>query len=335
MKIIKRCTGFVSIVLKVLAFIAVIASAFWCKIALYYITVDSETLRFVLPWLFILFWPVAFLFVPKTRYVLLTYSIVAVTIFVVWASNPASNDREWISEYARLAHAEYNGDQLKVSNIRDFDYHGARDDFTVRYQDITYDLNDLEGVDLIMSYWDSHVLIAHTMLIFRFEHARNLVISIETRRAQGQAWAILPGFFNQYELIYVLGTEEDLIKRRITISDEDVFLYPTTLSKQETRALLGNEMKRVNGLHDHPEFYNTLDKNCTTSMFATSLRPDLFHWYNPEVLLNGFADRLVRKLGGIKGDGTYWDFKFNHYISPIGKEERAGVDFSTLIRSGQ
>jgi hypothetical protein len=88
-----------------------------------------------------------------------------------------------------------------LSQHRDFDYR-SESDFTRRYEDRTYDLSKLRGLDLFMSYWDS-AAIAHTIMSWQFDGAAPLAISIETRKTKGQTYSAVDGFFKQYEVIYV------------------------------------------------------------------------------------------------------------------------------------
>ena len=329
----ERSTNFLLACIKTLLFVAVVVSAVWSKTALYFLMNDFETLRTVLPMGFVALWILAFVLLSKTHYVIGAYFLSVLAIVIAFVSMQPSNNKEWLEEYARMPRAEYHGHELIIQDIRDFEYHGSHDNYTPRYKTITYDINDLQGVDFILSHWDDQIMIAHSMLVFRFKNTENLVVSVETRREEDEPWDIPRGFFQQYELIYVLGTEEDLIGRRINISNQDVFLYPTTLNKKQVREVLDNTMREINTLYEQPKFYNTLTKNCTSTLFDVSRRPELFDWFNPQILLNGASDRLLRKLGVLRGEGTYWEFKYNHYISQKGKEASSGNNFSELIRS--
>lgn len=334
MQIINRATSFAFTLIKVIIFIAVVASAFWCKTVIYFFAKDLNAFQSILSWAFVFVWLGVFVLYPKILHSLVAYFVSVFVIFAIWASIPASNDRDWLAEYALAPISEYDGDDtVTISNIRDFEYHGTRDDFTPRYQTNTYNLDDLEGVDLILSHWSDNVMIAHTMLVFRFKDAENLVLSAETRREKGEAWGILPGFFNQYELIYLLGTEEDLIKRRILISDEDIFLYSSVLDHEKAVEFFKDTLRSIDELEKNPIFYNTLTHNCTSSLFNLVPNPKAYEWLNPELLLNGVSDKYLRRTGFLKGKGSYWEFKLSHYISHRIKDSpNKDGDFSELMR---
>ena len=83
-----------------------------------------------------------------------------------------------------LPYATIDGDRVTVRNIRNFDYR-TETDFTPAYYDRTFDLRQLDRVDLVAVYWMGPA-IAHLFLTFGFgdEH---LAISIEARKDAHEA----------------------------------------------------------------------------------------------------------------------------------------------------
>lgn len=323
----------VLILAKVLLCFAVAVSALWCSNVLYYLLPGIPWLQMVAPAAFISLWVLLFLFVPKRRFVLAGYVVSVLLVCSAWMNMRASNDHNWLPEYSRIARMEkIDDDRILLHDLRDFSYHGTRENFTENYQTVTYDLRDIEGMDFALSYWDDNTLIAHTMLVFRFRHGPNVVVSAETRREAGEPWDVVRGFFNQYELIYVVGTEPDLLGRRIQISNEDVFLYPSVLDQAASREVFMNVMGQINDLQETPRFYNTLTQNCTSSLVQVARHKENFHWSDLSLLLNGASDKLLISRGAIEKNGTYWESKFAHYISPKGKHASRG-EFSKAIRS--
>ena len=61
-----------------------------------------------------------------------------------------------------------------------------------------------------MSYW-SEGPVAHTSVSFIFDNAPPLCISIETRPEVGEGFDPIGSLFKQFELIYVVGEEHDLV----------------------------------------------------------------------------------------------------------------------------
>ena len=116
-----------------------------------------------------------------------------------------------------------------------------------------------------MSYWGSPA-IAHTIMSWQFENAPPLAISIETRKRKGQEYSALKGFFKQYEIIYVVADERDVVGLRTNHRGEQVYLYRLKSTPALARALLLDYVDSINGLVEHPQFYNALADNCTTSI---------------------------------------------------------------------
>ena len=130
---------------------------------------------------------------------LAAWGLAFVALLIWWSTIRPSNEGDWQPDVARLAQVEVRGEQLIVHNVRNFDYR-TQSDFTPRYEDRTYDLSTLRGVDGFISYWGSPA-IAHTIMSWQFDNAPPLAISIETRKRKGQEYSAIKGFFKQYEII--------------------------------------------------------------------------------------------------------------------------------------
>ena len=102
-----------------------------------------------------------------------------------------------------------NGDLVTIHNIRNFDYR-TETDFMPRYYDKTFDLRQLDSVDVIASYWMGDA-IAHIFLSFGFADKDFLAISIETRRRASRELLHRCRFFQAVRVV--------LCRRRRTGSD--------------------------------------------------------------------------------------------------------------------
>ena len=60
---------------------------------------------------------------------------------------------------------------------------------------------------------------------FGFEGEEYVAISIETRKEKNEEYSTIKGFFKQYELIYIVGDERDLVRLRTNYRGEEVYLY--------------------------------------------------------------------------------------------------------------
>src|SRR6185369_9366641 len=119
------------------------------------------------------------------RRVALLVAAVAV-LFVWWSTIRPSNDRTWQADVARPPYGDVDGDRLTIHNLRNFDYR-SETDFTERWETRTYDLSQLDHVELFMSYWASPK-IAHTIMSWAFRDGQHLAVSIETRKETGESY---------------------------------------------------------------------------------------------------------------------------------------------------
>ena len=127
-----------------------------------------------------------------------------------WLTIQPRLDRDWKPEVAVLENAVIDGEHVTIHNVRNFDYR-AETDFTPRYDTRAYDLSQLRGLDLFVTYWGSP-LIAHPILSFDFGDQGHICFSIETRTERGESYSAVRGFYRQFELIYVAADERDVIR---------------------------------------------------------------------------------------------------------------------------
>ena len=145
-------------------------------------------------------------------------------LVIAWyASIQPSHDREWRPEVAVMPRAMIDGDRVRITGVRHFDFR-TRDDFTIRHEEREVLLSHLTSVDFYISYW-AEGPVGHTFLSFNFDNADPVCISIETRPEVGEGFAPVASMFKQFELIYVVGDERDLVRLRTNFRDEEVFLY--------------------------------------------------------------------------------------------------------------
>src|SRR4029077_3634295 len=98
---------------------------------------------------------------------------------------------------------------------------------------------------------------------FIFDNAPPLAISIETRPEVGEGFDPIASMFKQFELIYVMGEERDIVGVRANHRNETVYLYRLNASADDARALLMVYLERINELAERPEFYHLLTNSCT------------------------------------------------------------------------
>ena len=243
-----------------------------------------------------------------------------------------SNFRNWVPNQAVLPRAELKGHLLTVYNIRNTKYLSA-DEYIVRHYDKTFDLDKLESLDFIVIPFKEAPSLAHTMLSFGFGGDDYLVVSVEVRLEEGESYSPVKGAMRQYEIMYVLADERDVILLRTKYRKDDVYLYRTKATPALARALLLDIMARVNQLAVQPEFYDTFTNNCTTNLvthinriYPGRIPPNL------GVLLPGYSDRLAYDLGLLDTNRTFEQTKRRARITRLANRYADAPDFSRRIR---
>jgi hypothetical protein len=243
-----------------------------------------------------------------------------------------SNHRVWRQDLAVLSHAEWEGDRIKIYNVREFIYQ-SDDDYVVKYSDRTYDLQQLESVDFIVVPFKNTPSLAHTMLSFGFTDGEHLGVSVEARLEGGEQYSPVKGAFRQFEVMYVVADERDLIARRTRHRGNDVYLYKTVATPQQARKLFLEVMGRANKLAVEPEFYDTFTNNCTTNIVRhiNQLRPGRIP-LDLRVLLPGFSDRLAYDLGLLKTEGSFEETRRRARVNERANRHLESTNFSASIR---
>jgi hypothetical protein len=256
----------------------------------------------------------------------------AAAVIALWSCIPPSNDRDWQPDVSRLASAEVAGTRVTVRNVRNCEYRSGTD-FDVRYEDRTYDLDRVRTLDLYIVYWSSPA-ICHTMLSFGFDDGQYLCLSVETRKEKGEEYSAIKGFFRQYELIYVLADERDLVRLRTNFRGEQVYLYRLRTDPAEVRAVFVDTLARINELRERPEWYNALTHNCTSNLrdrTAPYARKKIWSW---KFILNGYMDELVYDRGAIDQSLPFAELKRRSLVNEKARAAGADERFSARIREG-
>jgi hypothetical protein len=253
-----------------------------------------------------------------------------VLVLAWWLSLKPSNQRDWQPDVAVLPYAAVAGNQVTIHNIRNCDYR-AETDFDTRYYDKTFNLADLRTVDLFLITWGSP-LIAHTMVSFGFLGGDYICLSIETRKEKGEAYSAVRGFFRQYELIYIVADERDLVRVRTNYRQgEEVCLYRVRMTPEQGRTLFLDYLDRANALRNHAEWYNAITDNCTTAIRAQRAAADRQPW-DWRMLASGHLDQLLYERGLIATNLPFAELKKQSLINARARAADQDPSFSQRIR---
>ena len=161
-------------------------------------------------------------------------------------------------------------------------------------------------------------------------------MSVETRKEQTEDYSTLKGFFKQYELMYVVADERDLIRLRTTHRQppEDVYLYRLHLPQAQLRRLFLEYVRRINALAAQPQFYNTLTTNCTTNILLHARASGGVARYNWKILLSGYTPQYAYELGRLNTRLPFAELRRRSHITARAQAAHDAPDFSQRIRAG-
>jgi hypothetical protein len=322
----------------VLLGLLMLGAAGWGALALLYWDHANETLRYALLAAYgitSLACLVGFL-LPRWRWRSVAgFALIFTALLISWLGLEPSNDRDWQPENAMLAYATVAGDRVTLHNIRNFDYR-SETDFTPSYYDRSFDLRQLDAVDLFAVYWMGPA-IAHTFLSFGFADGSHVAISIEARKERGEGYSSVQGFFRQYELYYVVGDERDLVRLRTNYRrdpPEQVYLYSLRGTRADGQRLFLEYLREINALKSRPEWYNTLTTNCTSNIWLHSRVNPGHVPYSWKILLSGYLPEYLYERGTIDNRVPFDTLQARAQINSVAKAADQSADFSRRIRAG-
>lgn len=302
----------------------------WAALAIYYSNLPWPELRLGLAIAFSVF-AIWGLWLSGRRQMRAAVAVLFLGVVVWWLSIAPSHHRNWRPEVAVMPRAFIDGDRVRLTGVRDFDYR-TRNDFTVRYEEREVQLSHLVGLDFYVSYFMEGP-VGHTFLSFMFDNAPPLTISIETRPEVGEGFAPIASMFKQFELIYVVGSERDLVGVRTNHRQEPTYLYRLNTSAEDARRLLLVYLTRINELADQPEFYHLLSNSCTINIvrYANAAgragRLDIRH------VFNGLFDSYLYRSGRVDTTLPFDELRRRSLINEAAQAADGAPDFSQRIRA--
>jgi hypothetical protein len=232
---------------------------------------------------------------------------------------------------AQLAWADINGDELTLHNVRNCDYY-TDTDYIARWEMRALRISKITGIDLVIDYWGSPWM-AHPIVSFQFADAPPVCFSIETRKKVGQTYSAIGGLYRQFELIYIVADERDVIRVRTNYRKrEEVYLYRTTISPAQARQRFLEYIHSLNALREKPRWYNAITTNCTTSIRTQRSLGERQPW-DWRMLVNGKADEMLYEQGILDRSLPFAELKRRAYINARAQAANDAPDFSERIRT--
>jgi hypothetical protein len=261
-------------------------------------------------------------------------ALAATTLMLIWyfefvTPNP---EEDWIPKHAQMPRVEIDGDKVRVTNVRNFTWHTATD-FSPGYYDRTYDLSALSSVYYALSPIHGIDEVAHVWLCFGFSDGQHVAVSVEARLRKGASFRLLGSMFRQFQLIYVIGDERDVLGLRGAIWKSEVRLYPARSTAEGRRALFLDMMRRAHALEEHPEFYNLFANNCMNNISyhlrrlgGLSLPSEL------RLLLTGFSDQYAYDYGFIDTNLPFEEARKAYRVDEWIQQTQLDEGFSARLR---
>jgi hypothetical protein len=211
-------------------------------------------------------------------------------------------NRDWAPYHSVKANIEINGDKIRVRNVRNFTWRSPTD-FTKGFYEREYDLSLINSMYYIVVPLNGMDFVAHVFVSFGFSDGKALAISVEGRREVNLPYQIIPSMFRQFQLIYAVGDERDMIGLRGAVWKHPVRFYPAKASPEIIRAIFVDMLERAQSLEEKPEFYNLFFNNCMNNishhlrrLSGRSVPSDL------SLLLTGLSDQVAYSYGFIDTD---------------------------------
>ncbi|MBX7208111.1 MAG: DUF4105 domain-containing protein [Verrucomicrobiaceae bacterium] len=248
-----------------------------------------------------------------------------------WLTLKPHHERDWQPDVAETAWAEIKGDEVTLHNVRNCDYR-SETDFTPRWETRTLRLSQLTGIDFAICYWGSPYM-AHPIASFQFADAPPVCFSIETRKEKGESYSAIGGFYRQFELIYIVADESDVLRVRTNFrKGEDVFLYRLNVTPGQARDRFMDYITVLNKLHDQPRWYNAATTNCTTAIRSQRDAAKRAPW-DWRILVNGKGDEMMFERGAFVTDGLpFPELRQKARINDAARAADRDPDFCRRIR---
>ncbi|HRE80125.1 MAG TPA: DUF4105 domain-containing protein [Opitutaceae bacterium] len=252
---------------------------------------------------------------------------------VLGGSVRPKNSRAWVAEAEKTPWAEISGDVVTLHHYRIFDWTDSGEVGESRWLTRSFRLSELRHVDFFMVYWGSpHI--CHTMVSFDFGPDGRVCASVEARREVGESYSPWAGMFRGYELYYVLGDEQDVVRLRTEVQpDNHVYLFRLPATPEAARIQFLDYVRSINELRHEPAWYHSVVTNCTT-VIRQHVKPlGLKNPWSWRILLNGHLDTYLYERGYLDRSLSLPELKQRSLLQKL-PESVPLTSFSDEIRRG-
>lgn len=247
---------------------------------------------------------VAFFSSTRWRWLL----IFAITLSVLigwWNTLVPPSEGNWSPEVARQVTGSIDGDTLTLTNMRDFRWRTS-EDFDEAWVTRSYDLSQIETVDLFMSYWAGPEM-AHLMISFGFANGDYLAWSNEVRRQVGGSFSPVADFFKANPIAIIASEERDAVGLRSNIQKARVQMFRLHSTPEARRDMIEVYVAAANELSKTPHWFNSLFTNCSRSVIMLARHVGIDIPADYRVLVNGYFPDYLYEHGAINTDVSLED----------------------------
>ncbi|HTO29778.1 MAG TPA: DUF4105 domain-containing protein [Pararhizobium sp.] len=321
-------------ILVIALLLIVILTSAWASLALWYRLPMADIPRGVIAGLFAVLglFTVVTLFGRRRLKAMIVYAVTFALVCIWWSTIQPDRNADWAPDVARQVTGTVDGDILTLTDLRDFGWR-SNTDFTERWENRSYDLSRIEGIDLFMSYWAGPEM-AHFILSFSFQGGEQLAWSVEVRRRKGGAFSPLADLFKTNPLVIIAADERDVVGVRSNVRGEDVQIYRLRASPAAARRLLLEYVADANALARKPEFYNSLTTNCTTTVVKMMRAVGSAIPFDWRLIVNGYIPDYAYDHDAVDTSIPLTQLRESAHIAERAKADGLSEDFSKAIRVG-
>lgn len=211
-------------------------------------------------------------------------SVTVILAIIGFAYLPAPSDVKWDTPSERAPQATLTGDTLHLRYVRDFEFYTQKA-YDVRYLEEDFNLRELCTVHLIESRRRGTLEGCDLFFSFVFRDGRTLVFGPELRLPAKEVLNETQAFYKCYGLLYLFGTEEDMLRLRTNKKHEYLSLHTLRTTQQQAQSMLTACIRAaVTSLQEneaYPPFAGLYDG--TMQQILRDLQPELPYTLNEKV----------------------------------------------------
>lgn len=256
-------------------------------------------------------------------------ALIAVNLW--WNTLVPPADGNWMPDVARQVTGTIDGDILTLHNVRAFNWR-TTDDFDEKWVVRTYDLSQIESVDLFMSYWAGPEM-AHLMLSFGFLNGDFLTWSMEVRREIDSSFSPVADFFKAHTMTVIAAEERDIVGLRSNTRRERVQIFRGQRGPDDIR-LIKAYVAVANEIAENPRWFNSVFTNCSRSVILLARHVGIRVPLDYRIIVNGYFPDFLYEHGKLATDMSIEELYRIGNITERALAEGLTDNFSSAIREG-